>query len=293
MRFPFTSPAIRLGRLLVALAVSFAPALAQPPTRFTATVVGQGPDVILIPGLASPTSVWDATVAQLKSTRRLHVLQVAGFAGAPVAGNKDGPVVGPLVEEIAAYVAEQKLSAPAIIGHSLGGAAALMLAARHPSTVGSVLAVDSLPFFPVTMNPAATVEEVRPIADLMTKQVAAQTPEAFAATQGMILQRMVKSESSKTALLAETGKSDPKVVAAAMHDLMTTDLRPELAAITAPLTILYARDESLVPSKVDALFKSSYAKAKSARLLGVDGALHFIMLDQPAMFAAAVDDFLK
>lgn len=277
--------------MVVALAVL--PGQAQPPTRFTATVTGQGPDVIFIPGLASPASIWDATVAQLKATRRLHVLQVAGFAGAPVGGNGKGPVVGPLVEEIATYVAEQKLSSPAIIGHSLGGVAALMLAARHPSSVGRVLAVDSLPFFPITMNPSATAEEMRPIADLMAKQVAAQSPESFAATQGMILQRMVKNEAAKAALLPEAGKSDPKVVAAAMHDLMTTDLRPELAAIQVPVTILYARDESLVPSKVDKLFQTSFASAKSARLIGVDGALHFIMFDQSEKFAAAVNDFLK
>ncbi len=292
MPFPFPASARFFGPLL-ALALVAAPGQAQPPTRFTATVTGQGPDVILIPGLASPASIWDATVAQLKATRRVHVVQVAGFAGAPVGGNEKGPVVGPLVEEIAAYIGEQKLSSPAVIGHSLGGAAALMLAARHPSSVGRVLAVDSLPFFPVTMNPAATVEEMRPIADLMAKQVAAQSPEVFAATQAMILQRMVKSEATKAALIPETAKSDPKVVAAAMHDLMTTDLRPELAAIEPPLTVLYARDESLVPARVDALFQSSFAKAKSARLIGVDEALHFIMFDQPEKFAAAVDDFLK
>jgi pimeloyl-ACP methyl ester carboxylesterase len=291
MRFSFPAFAVRFSSLFVALALFAGPGRAEP--RFTATVSGEGPDVILIPGLASPASIWDATVARLKAGRRLHVLQVAGFAGAPVGGNEKGPVVGPLVEEIAAYIAAQKLSSPAIIGHSLGGAAALMLAARHPSAVGRVLAVDALPFFPVTMNPAATVEETRPMADLMQKQIAGQSPEMFAASQGMILQRMVKDESARAALVPETAKSDPKVVAAAFYDLMTTDLRPELAAIQVPLTVLYARDESLVPARIDPLFRASYANAKSARLIGVDGALHFIMFDQPEKFATAVDDFLK
>ena len=69
--------------------------------RMTVTVVGQGPDVILIPGLASSGAVWDATVKQLAATHRIHVVQVAGFAGAPVAGNAEGAVVGPLVEAAA------------------------------------------------------------------------------------------------------------------------------------------------------------------------------------------------
>ncbi|HWT51701.1 MAG TPA: alpha/beta hydrolase, partial [Caulobacter sp.] len=48
--------------------------------RMTVTVTGKGPDVILIPGLASSGAVWDATVKQLSTTHRVHVVQVVGFA---------------------------------------------------------------------------------------------------------------------------------------------------------------------------------------------------------------------
>ncbi len=50
------------------------------PTRFTITVSGAGPDVILIPGLASPGATWDGTVAHVAAHHRVHVVQVAGFA---------------------------------------------------------------------------------------------------------------------------------------------------------------------------------------------------------------------
>ena len=60
---------VGLAALLIAT-----PALAQ--TRFVATVTGNGPDVILIPGLASADDVWDATVKQLSATHRVHALQV-------------------------------------------------------------------------------------------------------------------------------------------------------------------------------------------------------------------------
>jgi pimeloyl-ACP methyl ester carboxylesterase len=265
------------------------------PTRFTVTVKGQGPDLLLIPGLACSASVWDATVEQLRATRRVHVLQVAGFAGAPVAGNANGPVVEPLVEEIAAYIAAQKLESPAIIGHSLGGFAAMALAARHPASVGRVMAVDSLPFFPVAMNAGATAETARPAAEFMKAQLA-HTPQAmFAATQATILQRMIKDDASRAVVAAEAGKSNPKVVAQGMYDLMTTDLRPELVKIQVPLTVLYAFDEALgLPqASVDGLTQTSYANAKAARLIRIDASRHFIMIDQPEKFAAAVDEFLK
>ncbi len=281
--------------LLIVAAGLVAPALAAPPTRFTVTVTGQGPDVLLIPGLACPVSVWDATVARLQTTRRVHALQVAGFAGAPVAGNAAGPVVAPLVEEIAAYIADEKLAAPAIIGHSLGGFSAMALAARHPDQVGRVLVVDSSPFFPMLGNAAATVESVRPAADAMRDQMAGLPQPMFAMSQFMFLQQMVKDPATATAIATETGKSDPKIVARAMHDLMTTDLRPELAAIRAPLTVLYAFDAAQGSSavEVDRVTAAGYANARAARFLRVDDSRHFIMFDQPEKFAAAVDEFLK
>jgi pimeloyl-ACP methyl ester carboxylesterase len=80
-----------------------------------------------------------------------------------------------------------------------------------------------------------------------------------------------------------------------MYDLMTTDVRPELADIRAPLTVLYAYDEAMgvTAEAVDRMFQTSYAQAKAARFVRVDGGLHFIMLDQPEKFAAAVEEFLK
>ena len=66
-----------IAAIALALPALSLTAIAQ--ERFTATVTGQGPDVILIPGLASSGAVWDATVEQLSPTHRVHVLQVNGF----------------------------------------------------------------------------------------------------------------------------------------------------------------------------------------------------------------------
>src|SRR5690242_10033017 len=99
----FVAALIVLAASLVAVCAMAAPA---PPTRFSVEVRGAGPDVILIPGLASGRAVWNDTATRLQGSRRLHLVQVAGFAGSPAGPNATGPVIAPVVEELHRYIVE-------------------------------------------------------------------------------------------------------------------------------------------------------------------------------------------
>ena len=77
--------------------------------RLSVEVVGAGPDVILIPGLASSREVWRATADRLKATHRVHLVQLAGFAGEPWT-HGDGAFIQPEVEELARYIREAGLT---------------------------------------------------------------------------------------------------------------------------------------------------------------------------------------
>ena len=89
--------------------------------------------------------------------------------------------------------------------------------------------------------------------------------------------------------------SDHSVVARAMYDDLQTDLRPDLAAITTPITLLYP-DYAPVGAPADVIAQSytaAFAAAPTVRTHQVEHSLHFIMFDQPAAFDQALDDFLK
>ncbi|WP_454884791.1 alpha/beta fold hydrolase [Sphingomonas oryzagri] len=264
--------------------------------RIAVTVTGEGPDVILIPGLASSAHVWDATVAALSGHYRLHVVQVAGFAGTPAGANASGPVMIPVVEAIHAYVTANHLKAPAVVGHSLGGLMAMKLAIDHPADVGRLMIVDSLPFFGMTLGPQATVTQTTPQAAAMRDKLIGGTQEDYAANEPIVMKRLVKSDGpvAQAAVFAASA-SDRRVVAQAMYDDFTTDLRPDLARITQPVTMLYPWDAATgVPQAAfDGLYTSAYAPLKQAKVQRIDGSFHFIMIDQPAAFQAAVEAFLK
>ncbi len=278
--------------------VNAAPAAAGAPSaqaerpRLTVTVVGNGPDVILIPGLASPRTVWDQTVEQLKRRYRLHLVQIRGF-GDEAGINASGPVLEPFVEDVAAYIRESGLEKPAVIGHSMGGLTAVMIAARYPDLLGRVLVEDSLPFIGLIFSPMATIDAVRPQADGLLKAALAAGPQPQNPADPT-LAAMSATELGRKQVMAWSAGADYRVTAQVFHDVLLTDIRPELAKITTPVTVLYPYDPVVgPPDYVDALYRNAYQGLGGVTLSRIDASRHFIMLDQPERFAAAVDSFLK
>jgi pimeloyl-ACP methyl ester carboxylesterase len=246
------------------------------PTRFSVVVQGTGPDVILIPGLTGSRDVWKSSVAAVPGYR-YHLVQVAGFAGTPARGNARGNVVAPLAEEVARYIAARGLGRPAIVGHSMGGTVAMMVAARHPSLVGKVMVVDMLP------QPAGIIG-----GDAVGIRGLADTLRDLSASPGG--RRLVES-AIRLFGNPEAG-ADPEVTARATHELALTDLTPELPRIAAPLTVVYA---SLDPSRHaadDSRYRAAYRGKRGVKLVRVDDSGHMIMYDQPARFRTELKAFL-
>ena len=106
-----------------------------------------GRPLILIPGLACGSWVWDETVARLKKDHVLYVVTLAGFEGV-------APVQGRLLElagdSLLQLIRTQHLDRPVLIGHSLGGTLSIQFAESHSDSISGVVAVDGLPIFPGT-----------------------------------------------------------------------------------------------------------------------------------------------
>lgn len=273
------------------LSVGALPAFAQ--QRFTDTLTGTGPDVILIPGLASSGDVWNATAKQLSPTHRVHVLQVRGFAGEPAGANAEGEIIKPLVAEIASFAAT--LDHPAIIGHSIGGLMALEIAAARPDAISRIMIVDALPFYSLLYGPTATAEAAKPFAEQARTKILTMPDADFATSQTQTMAMMSLTEAVRPTLTDWSIRSDRNVMAQAMYDAMTDDARPQLPAIKAPVTVLYAWDDTMgQPQEMaDGLYQDAYKGLPAAKLTRIDGSFHFIMLDQPETFAKAVTTFLK
>ena len=262
-------------------------------SRLSVEVVGSGPDVILIPGFASSREVWRAEAERLKATHRVHLVQLAGFAGEPWT-HGDGPFVQPMADELARYVREAGLVRPAVIGHSMGGMTAVLLAQQHPGLVGRVMSVDSLPFFSALFGPQVSAETARPFAEQAAAGILAADEAGFRAQQTQTAIGLARDPATRAVMVEWSMASDRQAMASAIREVMTTDLRPGLAAMTTPVWAVYASDSDggAPAAMADAVWGREYATLAGVRLVRVDGSRHFIMADQPGRFAAVVDQFL-
>lgn len=303
-----SAPAKILRAFSLAAAIGFsAPSLAASPTksepaqaqpsgfvsdRLSVEVIGQGPDVILVPGFASSREVWRPLARRLSASHRVHLVQLAGFAGEPWT-HGDGAFVQPVVDELARYAA--MLERPVVIGHSMGGLSGLLLAQQHPEGVSRVMSVDSLPFFSAMFGPQVTPQTAQPFADQAAAGIVNADAEAFRVQQQQTAVGMMRDAAGRAAMVEWSMASDRQAMASAIREVMTIDARPGLAAMTTPVWAVYAADANggAPAALADAMWSREYAALPGVTLKRVDDARHFIMIDQPGRLDALVDAFLK
>lgn len=303
-----------LATLLVASAIltpitvvkaAAAPALASPEAssevrlpHISIVTIGKGRPVLLIPGLGTPRAVWGDVAARLASSHEVILVQVNGFAGDAPGDNLADGVLNGIVGDLHKYLSMRDLGPVRLIGHSMGGLVGLIYAEAHPADVGRLMVVDALPYFPVLMardGVVPGVAEMEPLANAARAEMAAaygkpaDAKAAQANVKGLALKPASLARMTKWALAA-----DPRVVGQVFYEDLTTDMRPKLNAIKAPVTVVFASNENgLGRDKVSAFFKRQYATIENAAYVDIDDSGHFVMLDQPEQFDQAVTDFAR
>lgn len=283
--------------LLAFFAAAPIQAQAQAPFRSERILVetrGRGPDVVLIPGLASTATLWRRTADRLDDRYRVHLVTVRGFGPTDPGANAEGAVSAPVAEEIRRYIAQARLERPALIGHSLGGQIALRVAAADGRRIGRVMVVDAAPFFPSLISEGARSQDVEPIAQIAYSALILLGDDALR-NQGAALG--VELGGASDALFGTLGwqGGDRRVLAQGLYEVMTADLRGRLRQVTAPVTVVYgwSADDRNPRARVDALFRAGYRGLREpARFERIEGAEHMVMIDQPTRFQAVVERFL-
>ncbi|RSU58153.1 alpha/beta fold hydrolase [Sphingobium yanoikuyae] len=262
--------ALAAGWAMPAMAADFAS------RRIMVTVRGSGRDVLLIPGLASGPGIWNGVTGQMPGYR-WHLVHVRGFAGLAADANGSGPVVQPVADEIARYIAAAGLRRPAVVGHSMGGTLAMMQGLK--GLASRVMVVDMLPAGAAMVG--GTANGMGYLADQLSQYFT-----GTAAGRRYLAQIVAQAPGAEG--------SNPEVIATALRDLANTDLGPQLGRIGVPMSVVYAVGADQAQSvEITRRFRAAYAAKKDAKLMPIGPSGHVVMADQPTRFNAALGNFLK
>jgi N-formylmaleamate deformylase len=269
------------------------PGSAERPRSFSVQVVGQGKPMLLLPGLTCSGEVWNTTVGHFKDHYQCHVFTLAGFAGQPPIA---APMMATIRKELVSYIRERKLERPVIVGHSLGAFLAFWLAATDPDLAGPLVGVDGGTFLPAMFDPKATLESAKPAAEATLQMMAGETGDQFAAQNKMMLASMITDPKNVELIAPACAKSDPKAVAQAMYELMTTDLRDEVSRIRTPVLLIGSGGLIIPPETKETImsrYEAQIARIPNHKVVLAEKARHFIMFDDPNFLFSTMEDFLK
>jgi pimeloyl-ACP methyl ester carboxylesterase len=260
----------------------------------TVEKTGSGKPMILIHGMSCSAGIWDEVADHYKSGYEIHLVSISGFGNPqPVDSHH---ILKSVKDELISYVKSNNLQKTILMGHSMGGFLSLWAAIEEPELFSIIISVDGLPYYPVLAMPGITPETAQPFVEMMKNQMTGQTPEMRKISQEMIVASMIGNEKYRPRVVEMGLNSNPDVIARAMGEMYTTDLRNDVHNINIPVLALgswYAyRDYGVTMESSSAAYKAQFNRIPGAKFKMAETALHFIFYDDPEWFFSKVDAFL-
>lgn len=230
------------------------------------------PPIILIHGAGSNHLIWPADIRRLPGQRVL----AADLPGHGKSSGISQQALSIYADQMVDFLAALGLYQAVFIGHSMGGAIALDLAARHPEQVaglgliatGAYLGVDTS-FLENLSHPVMVPTALHQF------QTRAFGPHAAPTLIEQCMQAMKEVRSS--------------VLYGDWRACAKFDLREAVAKIEAPAWVIAGSEDRLTPIAYSHFLAE---RLPAARLQIIPGAGHMVLVEQPERVAQGLNQFL-
>ena len=263
----------------VILLFSITPTVSAQEYPFAVTVEGEGQPILLFPGFTCTGNVWEETVAELSSNYECHVFTFAGFGDvAPI----EKPWLPKIKKGVEAYVKDQNLKNPIVVGHSLGGTLGLWLAIEEEHPLSQLILVDVLPSTGALMIPNFKSEDMV-YESPWNKQMLAMDDARFDAMATQMANGMTMNREKQEQLKDWIVQTDRETYVYGYTDLLKLDLRKDIRKINIPISIL-AATQPYGLEMAKGTYTAQYKNLKDYEIEFATDAAHFIMYDRPQWF---------
>lgn len=100
------------------------------------------PAFVLLHGMLGSSRNWQTAGRDLAAGRRVYALDLRNHGGSP---HTDRMPYGAMVADVVAWLDTHGVGRAELVGHSMGGKVAMLLACRHPGRVARLVVVDVAP----------------------------------------------------------------------------------------------------------------------------------------------------
>jgi pimeloyl-ACP methyl ester carboxylesterase len=253
---------------------------------FEVKITGSGnTNMIFIPGLSCPGDVWNETVDHYKKNNKCYVLTFHGFAGVKADSQTNYKY---WETSIARYITENKINNPLIIGHSIGGGMAMLLAADYPELISKIIVVDALPCLGALSNPSFKAD-TDPDCSRYINQFQSMNETQYYQMQKSSMPTLMADTTHLAEAINWSVRSDRKAIAEIFCQFLNTDLREKISGIKCPALVLLESPFNSIKPAIEEQFKNM----KTAQLSYSAKALHFIMYDDTKWYLSQMDEFLN
>jgi proline-specific peptidase len=260
---------------------------------------GSGPLLVCHPGGPGGSAAEFRDFAGLDDTFELVLLSPRGSSGSDAA---DDYALGSYVADLEALREHLGVAQIDLLGFSHGGIVAMAYAAAFGSRIRRLVLVGTLAVWSddaeAAMHRAIETRRDQPWFEEAQQAIAEEQAGEFSSTEELVgnvqqqiplyFHRWEGNEQIGRELAADFAKAEP------LHYFNTVefpsfDLRGDLRSITVPTLVLVGDDDLIAgPVSADAMMR----ELPAARLVTIPDSGHFLYVEQPAAFRAALTDFL-
>ena len=228
--------------------------------------------VVLLHSLAGTGQHWSEQLQHLRQSRRAIAFDFRGHGRSDAPKNGDYTIAG-MAADIAATVDSLGLARFVLVGHSMGGGAALVYAGIHPERVLGLMLID--PIGDGKQIPAAEANGFLTGLESDYDNASQAYWTSIAGPDSTIRQR----------LLSDLKSTPKETVIRVLREVMKFDPDPALARYHGPKL-------SIVTPHNDMAF-SLHRLGQGFPHQVVEGTGHWIQLDKPAVVNQLLDEFLN
>jgi len=242
--------------------------------------MGEGRPLVMLHGLFGQARNFGALQRRLSATRRVIAFDMPNHGASPHTPSMD---YRSMAEDVAESLAARGIGQTDLMGHSMGGKAAMMLALTRPELVGRLLISD---IAPVTYPPrwGELIDAMRAV------------PAGTARSDADALLAPVESDAGVRAFILTNRKPDGsgwriglEGIAASMPAIMGWS-QPDAASFTGPTLVVSGEHSQYIRPEDRPVIREAFP---SARFVTVKGAGHWVHAEQPEGFAAVMEGFFR